>query len=145
MKESKNYGLSVGYSSILIVFVILVFVSFSTLSYKQAEASLDRVNQSIFVLKNNYDADTQAMEIRYEIDRILANSETIENAKIAMNNSIKNINILDNAIEYTIIINNNAQLNVQLSINEETKQSTILSWVVVTKSEDEYSQKGFDV
>ncbi|MEG0076662.1 hypothetical protein [Anaerorhabdus sp.] len=145
MKESKNYGLSVGYSSILIVFVILVFVSFSTLSYKQAEASLDRVNQSIFVLKNNYDADTQAMEIRYEIDRILANSETIEDAKIAMNNSIKNINILDNAIEYTIIINNNAQLNVQLSINEETKQSTILSWVVVTKSEDEYSQKGFDV
>lgn len=144
MRNSKNFGLSVGYSSILIVFVILVFVSFSTLSYKQAETSLNRVNKSIAILTENYDADTKAMEVRYEIDQILARSNSMDEAKIILTNTLDNINLLDNTVDYTIIINDNARLEVKLNLNVEEMNSEILSWIVVTNNEGDYSQKGFN-
>lgn len=144
MRNSKNFGLSVGYSSILIVFVILVFVSFSTLSYKQAETSLNRVNKSIAILTENYDADTKAMEVRYEIDQILAKSNSMDEAKIILTNTLDNINLLDNTVDYTIIINDNARLEVKLNLNVEEMNSEILSWIVVTNNEGDYSQKGFN-
>ncbi|SJZ35260.1 hypothetical protein [Anaerorhabdus furcosa] len=144
MRNSKNFGLSVGYSSILIVFVILVFVSFSTLSYKQAETSLNRVNKSIAILTENYDADTKAMEVRYEIDQILARSNSMDEAKIILTNTLDNINLLDNTVDYTIMINDNARLEVKLNLNVEEMNSEILSWIVVTNNEGDYSQKGFN-
>ncbi|MEG0176442.1 hypothetical protein [Anaerorhabdus sp.] len=144
MKNSKNFGLSVGYSSILIVFIILVFVAFSTLSYKQAQTSLKRVDHSIDILEENYVADTKAMEIRLEIDRILAQSENITEAYKTIQNSVSGINLLDNVAEYTIIINDKAQLKVKLCINATIMKSEVLCWVVETINQDEYSQKGFN-
>ncbi|MEF9967534.1 MAG: hypothetical protein RR766_03395, partial [Longicatena sp.] len=75
---------------------------------------------------------------------ILAQSENITEAYKTIQNSVSGINLLDNVAEYTIIINDKAQLKVKLCINATIMKSEVLCWVVETINQDEYSQKGFN-
>lgn len=144
MKKEKSNGITIGYASIITVFMILIFVTFSILSFRQASSSLSRVERTIEVLNANYEADTAGMKMKMKIDDMLKNSKTIDEAIIAIKNEVESINIYDNMVEYTIIINDKAKLEVLLTIDQIEMKSEINSWKIITTNEEGYTQQGFD-
>ncbi len=145
MEKIKNIGFSIGYTSLIIIFVILVFVSFSALSYTQANNDLNRINKAIDVIDENYQADTTAMMVKMAIDEMILNGFTPEEIENALKNEVNGINVNQNTANYTIIISSKAYLNVELGLDFDKKTITVKSWVVENINTDEYNLKGFDL
>lgn len=145
MEKIKNIGFSIGYTSLIIIFVILVFVSFSALSYTQANNDLNRINKAIDVIDENYQADTTAMMVKMAIDEMILNGFTPEEIENALKNEVNGINVQQNSANYTIIISSKAYLNVELGLDFDKKTITVKSWVVENINTDEYNLKGFDL
>lgn len=145
MEKIKNIGFSIGYTSLIIIFVILVFVSFSALSYTQANNDLNRINKAIDVIDENYQADTTAMMVKMAIDEMILNGFTPEEIENALKNEVNGINVQQNSANYTIIISSKAYLNVELGLDFYKKTITVKSWVVENINTDEYNLKGFDL
>lgn len=145
MEKIKNIGFSIGYTSLIMIFVILVFVSFSALSYTQANNDLSRINKAIDVIDENYQADTTAMQVKMAIDEMVINGFTPEEIENTLKSEVNGIIVNQNSANYIIIISNKAYLNVELGLDFEQKTITVKSWVVENTSADEYNLKGFDL
>ncbi|MEA4874592.1 hypothetical protein [Anaerorhabdus sp.] len=145
MEKIKNIGFSIGYTSLIMIFVILVFVSFSALSYTQANNDLSRINKAIDVIDENYQADTTAMQVKMAIDEMVVNGFTPEEIENTLKSEVNGIIVNQNSANYIIIISSKAYLNVELGLDFEQKTITVKSWVVENTSTDEYNLKGFDL
>lgn len=145
MEKIKNIGFSIGYTSLIMIFVILVFVSFSALSYTQANNDLSRINKAIDVIDENYQADTTAMQVKMSIDEMVINGFTPEEIENTLKSEVNGIIVNQNSANYIIIISSKAYLNVELGLDFDQKTITVKSWVVENTSADEYNLKGFDL
>lgn len=145
MEKIKNIGFSIGYTSLIMIFVILVFVSFSALSYTQANNDLSRINKAIDVIDENYQADTTAMQVKMAIDEMVINGFTPEEIENTLKSEVNGIIVNQNSANYIIIISGKAYLNVELGLDFDQKTITVKSWVVENTSADEYNLKGFDL
>lgn len=145
MDKIKNIGFSIGYTSLIMIFVILVFVSFSALSYTQANNDLSRINKAIEVIDENYQADTTAMQVKMAIDEMVVNGFAPEEIENNLKSEVNGIIVNQNSANYIIIISSKAYLNVELGLDFEQKTVTVKSWVVENTSTDEYNLKGFDL
>ncbi|MFV0550891.1 MAG: hypothetical protein ACK5L6_03060 [Anaerorhabdus sp.] len=145
MEKIKNIGFSIGYTSLIMIFVILVFVSFSALSYTQANNDLSRINKAIDVIDENYQADTTAMQVKMAIDEMVINGFTPEEIENTLKSEVNGIIVNQNSANYIIIISSKAYLNVELGLDFDQKTITVKSWVVENTSADEYNLKGFDL
>ncbi len=145
MEKIKNIGFSIGYTSLIMIFVILVFVSFSALSYTQANNDLSRINKAIDVIDENYQADTTAMQVKMAIDEMVINGFTPEEIENTLKSEVNGIIVNQNSANYIIIISSKAYLSVELGLDFDQKTITVKSWVVENTSADEYNLKGFDL
>lgn len=145
MEKIKNIGFSIGYTSLIMIFVILVFVSFSALSYTQANNDLSRINKAIDVIDENYQADTTAMQVKMAIDEMVVNGFTPEEIENTLKSEVNGIIVNQNSANYIIIISSKAYLSVELGLDFDQKTITVKSWVVENTSADEYNLKGFDL
>lgn len=72
MKKNKNsFGISVGSSSILVVFVVLCLTTFATLSLVSANADYNLSAKTADATKNYYAADCEAEEKLQAVDAVL--------------------------------------------------------------------------
>jgi hypothetical protein len=66
-RKSKNVGLSVGTSSILVIFVLLCLTTFATLSMVSANADYKLTLRSAEAVREYYAADARAEEVYAEL------------------------------------------------------------------------------
>lgn len=145
MSKIKNIGFSIGYTSFVMVFVILIFVAFSALSYTQANSDLKHIDKTINIISENYTADTKAMEVRMQIEQLLGDDFSPEVVQNELKNEINSIIVSQNSVSYTIIINDKAQLSVELELDYTQKSTIVKKWIVENINNEEYNQKGFDL
>lgn len=136
--NKKIYGMNIGSSSILMIFVILCLVSFATLSIVSANADYMLSKKMADRNISYYEACNQAERSIATIDTTLQNlSET----GISEDEYFKQVGY---DISYTITISNIQSLQIELKIlypnKEEPSCYEITSWKVVTTGSLDYNE-----
>lgn len=136
MQKIKHSNIVLGVPLLLVVFVVLFLVSFSTLSYLHSKSELDMVERTVEIVEEYYLADYKAMDVRMEIDTLLSEKGTIDDIKT----DIPDILTENNMISYDIIINDNQALKIVLEVVENNGNlgTNIVSWKVEINSDYEY-------
>jgi hypothetical protein len=129
--------LSVGGSSILVIFVILTLTTFATLSLVSANADHSLSRKTMSAATEYYAADSRAEEILMHIDTALAgiNSgssflEEAEAALAAMDGVSTKRNGDSLFISYTVPVNDIQELFVVLSVTDSTERYRRVEWRV---------------
>ena len=133
MQKIKHSNIVLGVPLLLVVFVVLFLVSFSTLSYLHSKSELDMVERTVEIVEEYYLADHKAMDVRMEIDTLLSEKGTIDDIKT----DIPDILTENNMISYDIIINDNQALKIVLEVVENNGNlgTNIVSWKVEINSD----------
>jgi hypothetical protein len=149
--KSRTVRLSVGGSSILVIFVILTLTTFATLSLVSAQADHSLSQKSMAAAQDFYAADTRAEEMFAEISEIVAEIRETTNASPGHLPSAFMIMIAageiipdgweatmtdhDCIVSYTVSINAIQELHVELVVTPVgiTRQH----WKVVTDPGEE--------
>jgi len=136
MKNKNHYGINVGSSSILMIFVILCLVSFAALSIISANADYKLTEKIADRTKAYYNACNEAEETLSSFDKALHNhykkslSEEEYFAAVGKNKS------------FIIQISDIQSLQVELTVNYPESIDTPLyqidAWQVITTGELDY-------
>jgi len=128
--KQKNYGVNIGSSSILLIFVLLCLVSFAALSIVSANTDAKLNNKVVERTTSYYEACNEAQTSIAEIDKTLHDLYTSgvdEEVYFAQ---------VGHDISYVIPISDNQSLNVDLEIlypqNAGDTFYQIISWKVIT-------------
>ncbi len=150
MKKNKVFGIGVGTTSVLMLFVVICLIMLAILSYMIVKTDTDMIDK-----KANYSiryqlADSVAVETLSKIDEKLYE---ISNKKILFVNEIECRNIMDTLdcvsvdydkkqISYRVGLDNNSSLDVLLQVNVKNNQVNIkerysvLKWKIITESKE---------
>ena len=134
--KQKNYGVNIGSSSILLIFVLLCLVSFASLSIVSANADA-RLNKRVVARTSAYyKACNEAEASIANIDNTLS-----ELYKSGMKEE-DYYSQVGHTISYAIPISDTQSLNVDLKINYPMSSGetfyTITSWKVLTPNTVEF-------
>lgn len=128
--NQKNYGLNIGSSSILLIFVLLCLVSFAALSIVSANADSKLNNKVMERTTAYYNACNLAEASISDIDHTLSKlyvSGITEDAYFEQ---------VGHTISYAVPISDTQSLNVELRIKYPKKSGenfySITSWQVIT-------------
>ncbi|MDR0963406.1 MAG: hypothetical protein LBM60_02175 [Clostridium sp.] len=131
--------LSVGGSSILVIFVILTLTTFATLSLVSANADYNLSRKAMSAATEYYAADSQAEEMLMRIDTALAKitsgSSFLEEAEavISAMDGVSTARDGDSLLAtYTIPVNDGQELFVALSVTDSTPRYRRVEWRVIT-------------
>ena len=128
--KQKNYGVNIGSSSILLIFVLLCLVSFAALSIVSANADARLNDKVVERTTSYYDACNEAQTSIAEID------QTLHDLYISGVNEADYFTQVGHDISYTIPISDTQSLNVDLEILYPQKKDEsfykITSWKVIT-------------
>ncbi len=72
MSKQKGFSINIGFSSIMMVFIMICLVTFATLSILTANSDYRLSKRTADKTSNYYIADTSAKSMAYEIDQALA-------------------------------------------------------------------------
>lgn len=72
MSKQKGFSVNIGFSSILMVFIMICLVTFATLSVLTANSDYRLSQKTADKTTNYYNADTIAKNMTYQIDQALA-------------------------------------------------------------------------
>lgn len=123
MKKRKNFGISIGASSILVVIVILALVCFAGLSLASANADYSLCNKLSDRTHNYYDAVSKTYE-------------TI--AKESASDAIKGVTASERSVNTNYAINDNQELHVEISLHPASGQRyEIKKFKIETINEEE--------
>ena len=128
--KQKNYGVNIGSSSILLIFVLLCLVSFATLSIVSANADAKLNNKVVERTTKYYEACNEAQTSISEID------QTLYDLYVSGVNETDYFAQVGHNISYTIPISDTQSLNVDLEILYPQGKGDgfykITSWKVIT-------------
>lgn len=113
MKKKTQSVYTVGISSIFIIFILLSFVSFATLSLMTARSDMAMSKQYAERVQAYYEARNEAVSIWNE----------------------KNRNPQDETVSYQIPVSESQQLCVTLDFSEETNTYKAVEWKIKTVSD----------
>lgn len=129
MKE-KNYGVNIGSSSILLIFVLLCLVSFAALSIVSANADAKLNNKVVERTTHYYNASNEAQQSIAEIDQTL---QSLYESGISEEDYFAAVG---HSISYIIPITDTQSLNVKLEITYPSQKNdtfyAITSWNIIT-------------
>lgn len=136
-QKENTFHINIGFSSILLIFVILCLVAFATLSIVSANADSKLSNKIVERSKAYYEAHNQA-----EIN--IANlDKTLTEAYAQAANEEEYFSTVGHNKSYMIPITDMQSLSVNVNILYPTNSGDtfyeITSWQVVTTGEVEYS------
>lgn len=142
--KRKSVGIGVGTSSIMMIFVVLVFTVFATLSYVQANANYKMSDRYRKTTEQYYLADTEATAIVFAIQNALDQQKPLD--EFTQIYQSQNLTVKDNVVEFYVTINENSVLCVKIAINQEDakNRTTILQWQMISGSNGLYGNQGFD-
>lgn len=128
--KQKNYGVNIGSSSILLIFVLLCLVSFAALSIVSANADSKLNNKVIVRTTAYYNACNLAESSIADIDHTLSELYASGISEDAYFNQV------GHTISYAVPISDTQSLNVDLTIQYPKKSGetfySITSWQVIT-------------
>ena len=132
-KKKASYGTSMGVSSIIAILVILVLVVFSSLSITTSKADLSLSQKSSDGIKAYYDADAIAVEMMADAAVAISGGG---NWRAELSDSGYNVSTSSDGvlISYTVPIDRNRNLNVELIADNSGKLTREL-WQVVPAKE----------
>lgn len=151
MKKNKTFGLGVGMTSVIMIFVILCLAIIGTLLYMITYSDNVIINKKVNYSISYQMADNIAVDTLAEIDSKLGE---LYNKKIAFNGSEECSNIMDkiknieinydkNNISYKVGLGESNYLDIVLQINVNKNKYvykknsyTILKWKKVTKASE---------
>ncbi len=140
-QNTTSVGIGVGASSILVVFVILCLTVFSTLTLLQANAYLKSSENYKMNTEQYYETDSLAMDELIKIEKMIENKNCFAEVEQILVN--KGYNIDGNMISYSVIINDENKIDVELQINDDYSLE-IMKWQQKNTLDDEYQNQGFD-
>ena len=138
MNKKREFGVNIGTSSILLIFVILCLVSFASLSIVSATADQKLTTKVSDRTISYYEACNKAEEKLAQIDSYLSETYADGLTKDAYFQKV------GNQLSYAIPISDLQTLEVHLSLLYPTKNNPyfyeISSWQVVTTGTLEYDE-----
>lgn len=142
--KRKSVGVGIGTSSIMMIFVVLVFTVFATLMVVQANANYKTSDRYRKTTEQYYQADTEATAVIFAIQSALE-QQTSPNELM---NTFEGYHLVveEKQAEFYVTINENSVLAVKIGISQEDgiTKTTILQWQMVNKAEGVYGNQGFD-
>ena len=136
-RSKRRFGMNLGSSSILLIFVILCLVSFAALSIVSANADHRLSRRILERTSAYYDACSQAEEALAAVDR------TLYNIYNSSSSEEEYFSTAGRAKSYTIPISDLQTLEVSIDILYPSKEGdtfyTINCWRVLTTGELDYS------
>lgn len=128
--KQKNYGINIGSSSILLIFVLLCLVSFAALSIVSANADSKLNNKVVERTTAYYNACNLAESSIADIDHTLSE---LYASGISEDAYFKQVG---HSISYAVRISETQSLNIELTIQYPKKSGetfySITSWQVIT-------------
>lgn len=129
-KRSDSFGINVGISSLLLVFVILCLVSFATLSLVSANANKKLNDKVISRTESYYNACNEANERLSNIDASLIDAYILSSSEDEYRS------IVGETIDFAITVSEMQTLHIKADINYPVSDDdtfyTITSWKVET-------------
>ena len=120
MKMKGKYKMSVGVSSMLMIFIVLALTTFAVLSFVTANLDYKWTSKAVDNTKSYYAADVQVQEIRRNLDEQLlaAGAEKAQAAKDALAN-----------VQDAAVTQDGNQLHISFSIPmaDHVKMSVVLT------------------
>jgi len=133
IKKKASFGTSMGVSSIIAILVILVLVVFSALSITTSKADLRLSQKTSASVKAYYEADAAAEDKFAEISAIFGQGSDWEK-KLAAEGCAVSQTASGTVIAYTVPIDENRNLNIELTADSNRKLTRTL-WQVVPANE----------
>lgn len=154
MGVKRTAPISVGGSSILVVFILLCLTTFATLSLASANADKKLTDKAALAVTQYYDADSRAEEILSVVDGCLFHAMTGAEDKAAYLSAIESLisNIdtpvaLDgDLISYSVLVNDDQRLEVTLKVLYPADTGGLferVEWKVVNIGEWSPEDEGF--
>lgn len=154
MSVKRNAAVSVGGSSILVVFILLCLTTFATLSLVSANADKKLTDKTAQAVEEYYTADAKAEEILSVIDGCLfmamtgasSKEDYLETAGPLISSINKPVAIDGDLISYSVPINENQELQVVLRVlygSDTGKLFERVGWKSVNTSEWEPEDESF--
>lgn len=155
MNKKKNTAMSIGFPSIIMVFIMICLVTFAALSLLTANSDYRLSQKMADKTSAYYEADALAQNVTYQIDQALASLYTECNDAASFYNSINtdfSINEIPEGvydfsvncenevptISYKVIISDVQTLHVSLEVNYPKNESdcffTIIQWQTKTSN-----------
>lgn len=135
-RKNRQFGINVGSSSILLIFVILCLISFATLSMVTANADRKLSEKILDRTLAYYEACNQAEAALADTDRTLAAVYASAESEEAYFSTV------GRSKSYAIPISGLQSLDIQIAINYPRQEGetfyTITRWRVITTGELEY-------
>lgn len=141
-KKNAGTGVSVGGSSILVIFVLLCLTTFATLSLVSANADLKLTSKTALATSEYYVADARAEELMSFVGDCAGQARFADNetdfrsklwAMLAQNE--EHIMLAENTVAYHVIINETQQLQVRLRVNYPNGDIVREQWKVVNTTD----------
>jgi hypothetical protein len=133
-KKKISFGTSMGVSSIIAILVVLVLVVFATLSIATSKADLTLALKTADSVRAFYDADAVAEDRMFEVSEAIGGGDEWQ-AELLQKDFSVSPNGDDGAlVAYTVPIDDNRNLNVELLIDGEGNMARNL-WQVVPAKE----------
>ena len=126
MRSSGGGSANIGGSSILVIFVLLCITTFATLAMVSATASFRLAVQVAQAADDFFAAENIAEEKLAEISNIVNSANSQE-----VNSRLEELGVAysDGIISYSVDINDNLRLDVELLVNGTSL--TVKSWIQV--------------
>ena len=128
-RKKKSFGTTMGVTSIIAILVILVLVVFSALSITTSKADLVLSQKTSENVKAYYTADAEAEEKLAEVANAVDSNNDWASAVSAIGCKVDG-----NMVYYTIVVDDNRHLEVQLRVASNNSISREL-WQIVPSTE----------
>lgn len=140
--KNKEYGFTVGITSLMMVFVVLCITVFATLFYVQANSNNNMVLRTYEYSKDYYDADSEAVLYLSDLNEQLNSTNDFQ--KITKLLNAKTI-YEDDVYKFQVNINDFQMLNVECKLEyEDYYQLKVVKWKKVVNNDANYENHGFD-
>lgn len=146
MSVKRSTAISVGGSSILVVFILLCLTTFATLSLASANADKKLTDKAALAITQYYEADSRAEELLSVVDGCLFQAMTGAADKSAYLSGVESlisgidtpVTLDGDFIRYTVPVNENQSLEVALKVLYPADTGELferLEWKVVNTGE----------
>lgn len=119
-KKQKYPLINMGTSLMLVIFIILCFIIFSTLSLSSSLRDRNYSQKAIEKTEDYYQASSLAQRKLKEIDEYLIHHQDLS--------SIKDIKIEGNLLSFQEKIDKNQELEIQLQLTNDQNRYKIIKW-----------------
>ena len=143
MKKKQFFGLGVGLSSVIMIFVVLCLTTLAVLAYFCAKADTKLTDKKVAYASSYQDADVEAKEVLFNVDETLLELSKEQKGLLEFKDKYKGkaeVSIVDDSyIYYEVYVTDSISLCVKLKVNlsednivtNDSKRYSIEQWKTV--------------